>query len=119
MEKYPIPKQKSNYNLSSQIEGSNCEVTSGDDNEVCKDSEKYDAKYICPITKQLMNEPVIAYDGCVYEKAAIVKYIKQHKSTPMQINKKRLSQDDVEQMIANLYLHYQYKMQIDRLKGYR
>ena len=59
----------------SQIEGLNVQVTADnganvivDYEEKRDDSDKYDSKYICPITKKLMNAPVIAYDGCVYEK---------------------------------------------------
>eukprot|EP01084_Bolivina_argentea_P128278 226771_1 len=39
-------------------------------------------KYICPITHQIMYDPVIAFDGFCYEKNAIENYLKMHKKSP-------------------------------------
>ena len=39
--------------------------------------------FLCPITQDLMEEPVVAADGHTYEKAAIVKWLeKGHKTSP-------------------------------------
>ena len=75
------------------IDTSNCEI---------------DGKYICPITKKIMKSPVIAYDGCVYEKEAIIKYLTKNKTTPMQGQGKALkSKEKVQQMIELLVPHYE------------
>merc|ERR1712129_141333 len=36
-------------------------------------------EYICPISKEIMKEPVVAYDLKTYDRASIVAYIKEHK----------------------------------------
>ena len=65
IEKYPIPQEKEmGFAFSAgndEIEGVNVKVTYTTDNEI-------QDKYKCPITKKLMKFPVVAYDGCVYEK---------------------------------------------------
>ena len=43
---------------------------------------KINEKYLCPITNKIMKDPVIAFDGCCYEKEAIIKYIKENKKSP-------------------------------------
>ncbi len=35
--------------------------------------------FVCPLTKQVMNDPVIAHDGWSYERSAIEKYFLEHK----------------------------------------
>ena len=39
------------------------------------DVKKYDSTYVCPITKKLMKCPVVAYDKCLHEKEAKIKYL--------------------------------------------
>src|SRR5438477_10033160 len=39
--------------------------------------------YICPITQQIMREPVIASDGFTYEEKAIKEWTKKRKISPM------------------------------------
>jgi hypothetical protein len=39
-------------------------------------------EFICPITYELMREPVVASDGHTYEKAAIEKWLKTHQISP-------------------------------------
>jgi len=41
------------------------------------------ANYKCPLTNQIMNEPVLAFDGIIYEKSAIVDYLKKYKKSPI------------------------------------
>ena len=41
------------------------------------------SKYVCPITRKIMNNPVIACDGNTYEKQAIIEYIEKHDKTPL------------------------------------
>lgn len=38
--------------------------------------------YLCPITLEIMADPVIASDGFVYERAAIEQWLLRHKSSP-------------------------------------
>merc|ERR1712025_1052575 len=40
-------------------------------------------EFVCPITHELMREPVIAFDGCTYEKVAIEEYLEEHKKSPV------------------------------------
>ena len=83
----------------------------------CKNSvdKKIPVKYLCPITKELMKEPVIAYDGCVYEKGAIVEYLRQYHTTPTRINSNdKLQQNVIEETINTmLYDHKKLKQEIN------
>lgn len=38
---------------------------------------------VCPITQMIMSEPVIASDGHIYERVAILRWIKNHKQSPV------------------------------------
>ena len=40
-------------------------------------------EYMCPITKKIMQEPVLAFDGHCYERAAIEAYLKEHNKSPI------------------------------------
>ncbi len=40
-------------------------------------------QFICPITKEIMTDPVIAMDGYTYERSAIQKWLEQHSTSPM------------------------------------
>eukprot|EP01084_Bolivina_argentea_P081251 147146_1 len=40
-------------------------------------------QYLCPITKQIMTDPVIAFDGHCYERKAIEKYLKMNNKSPI------------------------------------
>ena len=111
---YPIPQDSDNDADKGQIEGLNVDDTCSD---MSKHGCKYDAKYICPITKELMRSPVIAYDDCVYEKEAIIKYLRQHHTTPLLKNKLLKSKNDVEQRIKMLFPHYDLKQEIKNLYG--
>uniref|UniRef100_A0A6B2LRJ2 U-box domain-containing protein n=1 Tax=Arcella intermedia TaxID=1963864 RepID=A0A6B2LRJ2_9EUKA len=39
--------------------------------------------FICPITQQIMEDPVIAVDGHSYEREAIIQWIKQRPDSPI------------------------------------
>eukprot|EP01083_Nonionella_stella_P039033 106149_1 len=39
-------------------------------------------EYLCPITKQIMQDPVMAFDGYCYDRVAIEEYLKIHKRSP-------------------------------------
>ena len=45
-------------------------------------NDKIDSKYLCPLTKEVMINPVIAFDEQCYEKEAIVAYFRKHKKSP-------------------------------------
>ena len=80
VEKYPIPQENAQY----QDEG--VEGLEGLEGQVMGNTsfeqESIDLKYLCPITNELMYNPVIAYDGITYEKQNIINYLKQHYKTP-------------------------------------
>ena len=40
-------------------------------------------EFICPITSDIMNDPVIAEDGNTYERAAIVQWFEDHNTSPL------------------------------------
>ena len=39
-------------------------------------------EFLCPITYELMREPVVAMDGHTYEKSAIEKWLKSNQTSP-------------------------------------
>jgi hypothetical protein len=39
--------------------------------------------FLCPLTQELMDEPVISNDGVTYERAAILKWLKEHDTCPV------------------------------------
>ena len=40
-------------------------------------------EFICPLSKQLMRDPVIAFDGNTYERVDIEAYLKQNNKSPV------------------------------------
>ena len=40
-------------------------------------------EYLCPITKQIMKDPVMAFDGYCYERGAIESYLKINNKSPV------------------------------------
>ena len=127
VEKYPISKENDsksvtnkndnynyNYRYNDQIEGLNVQPTGRIEKKL--DVGDVDKKYICPITQDLMKSPVIAYDGCVYEKDAIINYLRQHHTTPKQKDKKLENKEKVEQMIQMLFPHFQLQKEIQMIK---
>jgi hypothetical protein len=47
-----------------------------------KPSSSCDEAYLCPITKALMEDPVLCVDGYTYERAALEHYLKTHNRSP-------------------------------------
>ena len=73
------------------------------------DANNKDQKYLCPLTDELMRDPVIAFDGKCYEKEAIIDYIRKNKQSP--ITKEKI--DDVEWAISLLYDNQSLKQEIE------
>jgi len=46
------------------------------------DANEPPADYLCPITHELMNDPVIAADGHTYERTAIGRWLKTNTTSP-------------------------------------
>jgi hypothetical protein len=44
-------------------------------------------EFLCPIMYQLFRDPVIAYDGHTYERAAIENWLENHQTSPRTGNK--------------------------------
>lgn len=40
-------------------------------------------EYICPITNEIMRDPVLAFDGNTYERSAISSYLKRYNKSPI------------------------------------
>ncbi len=51
--------------------------------DVEQKKEETPAEYLCPITQDIMKNPVIASDGYTYEKDEIEKWYTNHKTSPM------------------------------------
>eukprot|EP01084_Bolivina_argentea_P114742 204225_1 len=49
-----------------------------DSKYVDKNNIEIPKEYLCPITKQIMQDPVMAFDGHSYERNAIESYLKIH-----------------------------------------
>jgi hypothetical protein len=73
-------------------------------------------EFICPITYELMRDPVVASDGHTYEKAAIEKWLKHHQISPRNgepmasltipnMNMKKLIQDIIDEVSFYLSVH--------------
>ena len=41
------------------------------------------SEFICPITNKIMQDPVTAADGCVYERQAIRRWLRKKRTSPM------------------------------------
>eukprot|EP01083_Nonionella_stella_P111301 326424_1 len=78
----------------------------GDNDEHCTNDghqKVVPSKFICPLTKRIMKNPVMAFDGNTYEHEAIEKYLKQHGKSPV-TNEKAYT--------LNLYSHRQLQKEI-------
>ena len=52
----------------------------------------------CPISQELMRDPVVAADGRTYERAQIAEWIRSHNTSPMtneRLNHKHLCSNDI------------------------
>ena len=50
---------------------------------VAKEEEEPPADFICPITTELMSDPVLAADGHAYERSAIERWLATKSTSPM------------------------------------
>ena len=118
IEKYPnIDNNNKDNNIYNQIEGANIDITNNEIiNDNNDDASKYNSKYICPITNKLMKYPVMAFDGNIYEKDAIIEYLKENKCTPLKPNNKLKDNNQIEMMINMLFPDDQLRKEIEKLK---
>jgi len=62
---------------------------------------------ICPITLEVIDDPVITKDGHVYERAAITKWISEHGTSPLTREPLRIeelqSNDHLRRLVAERY----------------
>ena len=106
---YPIPKSRFSNVNSMKTSKRGAIVAKNDDN----DNSTKNPEYICPISNQPMKEPVLAYDGCIYDKESIVKYLRQHHTTPKQMKQKKLqNKENVEEMIQMLFPQFELQKRI-------
>ena len=91
-ENNPIPREKPQKNDECKNDCQGQVMTSSNVVDI-------DSKYLCPLTKKVMTNPVIAFDQHCYEKEAIISYIREHKESP--ITKEQI--DDVE-MVIDLFV---------------
>jgi len=68
------------------------ELVKDKDAELKKLEEPPDA-FMCPITKEIMLDPVIDKEGNSYERAAIMEWLRNHNTSP--VTRNPLSQDDL------------------------
>ena len=70
--------------------------------------EEFDENFgICPITQDYMKNPVLTPSGAYYEKSAILKWIKKHKTDP--ITRERLTKDMLQE-------DHEYKKKIKKYR---
>lgn len=70
--------------------------------------ESIPKEFICPITQEVMKDPVIGPDGMTYEKEAIVNWLKKHKASPItrqpmdpsQLVPNRALKSTIEEMVS-------------------
>ena len=48
-----------------------------------KDASSTPSAFFCPITTDVMTDPVIAWDGHTYERTSIARWLKEHSTSPM------------------------------------
>jgi len=61
----------------------NTEISMMGDDFAVDEEEEDPTEYLCPITKQLMSDPVICSDGHSYERQAIEDWLLSHDKSPM------------------------------------
>ena len=100
--KYPIPTNIIDDGVEGQVMYGTSETTI--DKEI-------DEKYLCPLSKQLMKDPVIASDGVTYERSALEEYLRKHHKLPGD----DMIIDDIDQEMENLFVDDDLKEEIDKL----
>jgi len=71
-------------------------------------SSSVPTEFICPITGEIMRDPVMGTDGHSYERSAIASWLATHSTSPM-------TRDPM--YVANLTPNYALRSQIERLLG--
>ena len=104
--KYPIPEEN---DIDDGIEGQ--VATQMHANGKRMNEKEIDEKYLCPLCKKVMKDPVIASNGITYERSALESYLKQHAKLPDD----DLIVDDVDQELDNLFVDDDLKEEIDKL----
>ena len=105
----PIPIEKPHYDNDDGCEGQVLRETT--QSHSLTEYNKIDSKYLCPLTRKIMVNPVIAFDEQCYEKEAIISYFRQYKESP--ITKEKI--DDVEWVISLLIENKRLKKEIEKL----
>ena len=95
----PIPiETHGDYDVECEGEGQVMTSLNGVNDDGMQENKHIDSKYLCPLTKKVMLNPVIAFDGECYEKEAIISYLRKYKESPT--TKETI--DDVEWVIELL-----------------
>ncbi len=85
-------------------------------------------EFLCPITYELMREPVVAMDGHTYEKSAIEKWLKSNQTSPRSgepmdtitipnMNLKKLIQDIINEVMQNTRISYDFLVVSREVQG--
>lgn len=45
--------------------------------------EEIEEEFICPISQEMMSDPVVAADGVTYERESIHKWFQKHNTSPV------------------------------------
>jgi hypothetical protein len=53
-----------------------------DSSPLQKKNLSYPLHFLCPLTKSVFKDPVVATDGCTYERSAIIKFFQDSPSFP-------------------------------------
>jgi Mg-chelatase subunit ChlD len=61
-----------------------------------------DASFFCPITGELMLEPVVDHEGNTYEKAAIIEWLRDHTTSPITRNPLSIDQISPNRALQSL-----------------
>ncbi|KAA6373860.1 MAG: hypothetical protein EZS28_030615 [Streblomastix strix] len=68
--------------------------------------------FICPITKQLMTDPVLAEDGIYYERAAITEWLMLNNTSP--VTRQIISSNFITDQQLKLKIEQYKKMNMDQ-----
>ena len=104
-DKYPMPIENShdgNNGINGELKMEN-------------DLENEDERFLCPLSGELMNDPVIAMDGNTYEKEEIINYLRRHGDFPRSVNGEKCA--NIELAIGLLRENIPLKQEIERKYG--
>eukprot|EP00492_Amphilonche_elongata_P000279 TRINITY_DN113_c0_g1_i5.p1 TRINITY_DN113_c0_g1~~TRINITY_DN113_c0_g1_i5.p1 ORF type:complete len:105 (+),score=28.66 TRINITY_DN113_c0_g1_i5:141-455(+) len=60
-----------------------CLAYNNDQQEDNEEEEHIPYKFLCPITRDILEDPVVAQDGNTYERSAVERWFRQCHSSPM------------------------------------